>query len=214
MKKHHTHARTQIFPFLRNIAFLSAILLTVGCEEIPKEVEITHQRELCKFDENEALRGAVNRFKAKQPIHWRRLAETKNRILNYRVGENTEVALGSFRGSVKSNIIRWYGQYGQTVTVPNTTEELKPGIMVKHGTMIGNSDYYLLDIKGKFETSMGGVTVKQDDWSTVGIICQYNDEELITIKMTGPTSETAKEKKNLIKFAEDLKFITFPEDKQ
>lgn len=204
MKKHPTHARTQIF---RNLTLLAVILLTTSCEEIPKEVEITHQRELCKFDENEALRGAVNRLKPIQAIHWRRVAETKDRQLNYRVGEKTEVAVGSFTGSVEANIGRWYRQYSKQMD-ETSMEELK------HGTMFGGADYYLADINGIFETSMGGTAVKFDNWSTIGIICDLGDNEILTIKMTGPVSETAKEKQNLIKFAENLKIVTFPEDKK
>jgi len=204
MKKHPTHARTQI---LRNLTLLATILLTVSCKKIPKEVEITHQRELCKFDENEALRGAVNRFKAKQPIHWRRVAETKDRILNYRVGKQTEVAVGSFTGSLSANVIRWYRQYGQTIEEPILDK-------LKQGTMLRGATYYVVDVQGKFETSMGGMAMKRENWSTIGIICVLSDKELITIKMTGPASETAKEKQNLIKFAEDLVFISYPEDNQ
>ena len=207
MNKHSNHASAQTFPIFRSSALLATILLTASCKEIPKEVEITHQRELCKFDENEALRGSVNRFKAIQPIHWRRVAATQNRILNYRVGAQTEVALGVFTGSVESNIIRWYGQYGEKMDSFDTNQ-------LQQGTMLNGAKYYVVDIKGNFETSMGGMAVKQEDWSTLGIICQLSGDDLITIKMTGPSSETSKEKQNLVKFAEDLQYISYPEDNQ
>lgn len=184
---------------------LATTLLTVSCKEIPKEVEITEQRELCKFDENEALRGAVNRFWAKQPLHWRRVPETENRLLNYRVGEDVEVAVGSFKGSVEANAIRWFGQYGQKVENIDLTT-------LRQGTMLNGATYYVVEIRGTFETSMGGPPVKLENWSTIGILCNAGDNELVTIKMTGPEKETAKELANLIQYAEDLKFITFPED--
>lgn len=205
MNKHSTHPSTQIFPLFRNFTLLATILLTVSCKKIPKQVEITHQRELCKFDENEALRGAVNRFKAIQPLHWRRIPATENRLLNYRVAEQTEVALGIFTGSVESNIIRWHGQYGEKMETFNIDQ-------LDQGTMLKGAKYYVVDINGNFETNMAGLTVKRENWSTLGIICQLGGNDLITIKMTGPISETTKEMQNLIKFAENLEYISFPED--
>ena len=83
---------------------------------------------------------------------------------------------------------------------------------LKQGTMLGGAPFYVIDIEGNFETSMGGMVVKRENWSTIGIICESGNGELITIKMTGPASETAKEKQNLIEYAKNLKFIIFPED--
>jgi len=85
---------------------------------------------------------------------------------------------------------------------------------LQQGKMLGGAVFYVVEMKGKFETSMGGINTQQDDWSTIGIVCKINRTELVTIKMTGPISETSNEKENLIQFAENLKFISFPEDQQ
>jgi len=199
MKKQPKHVHTHLLNIIRYIALpTSALIAIASCKEIPDVVEITHQRELSKYDENEALRAALNRFKAIQPIHWRRVAGTQNRLLNYKVKEQTEVALGSFSGTIDSNIARWYGQYKLTFN-PAELESMQ------HGNMLDNKPYYLVDITGTFETSMGGPLIKNENWSTIGIICDIGAGQIITIKMTGPAVETAKEKENLIQYAKDRK---------
>ena len=193
----------RISNFLK-LSIIIPALTIIGCEEIPKEVEITHQRELCKFDENEALRGTINRFSARQPLHWRRIPGTKHRLLNYRSAKNTEIALGVVSGSVSSNVIRWYGQFGQKDKAVDIST-------LQQGTMLGNRPYYFVEMKGNFKTNMGGQAIDQENWALLAIICKANDEELITIKMTGPQSELAKEKEHILNYAHALKIISFTE---
>lgn len=176
-----------------------ASLGAVSCKErFSREVEITEPRELCAFDTNELQRPQTNSFTTIQPLSWRRVAMTDFRLLNYRAGKSTEIAVGTASGSPNANIDRWYKQFKA-----DPPADIAP---LKTSPVIG-AESYLVDLGGEFSTNMGGVAVQQDDWAVFGIITVLGPKDILTIKMTGPASEVAAEKDNLLEFAKNLGFI-------
>jgi len=180
---------------------LAAVMGFTSCKKVPEEVTITDTRELCQFDYDEMQRLQQNPLWAKQPITWRRVPRTKFRVLNYRAGKQSEIAVGEARGSVPANVSRWYGQLQQTFS--GDLSELKTLEMLDGVTG------YIVDVKGKFLVGkMAGTAVEKKDWALYGVICKLPSGGIITIKMTGPAAEVEKEKANLIRFAKSLKIIS------
>ncbi len=183
------------------VCLLSALTLgAVSCKkEFPREVEITEPRELTAFDTNELQRPQTNSFTTIQPLSWRRVGMTEFRLLNYRAGKSTEIAVGTASGSPKENIDRWYRQFKVEPVTELSSLKTEPVI---------GSESYLVDLTGEFSANMGGVAVKQKDWAIVGIITVLGPRDILTLKMTGPASEVVAEKANFLKFAKNLGFVT------
>ena len=180
---------------------LAAVMGFTSCKKVPEEVTITDTRELCQFDYDELQRLQQNPLWAKQPLTWRRVPRTKFRVLNYRAGKQSEIAVGEARGSVPANVSRWYGQFQQTFS--GDLSELKTVEMLDGVTG------FIVDVKGKFLVGkMAGTAMEKKDWALYGVICKLPSGGIITIKMTGPAAEVEKEKANLIRFAKSLKIIT------
>lgn len=186
---------------LGNSSLLSILIVgAVSCKkEFPHEVEITEPRELTQFDTNELQRPQTNSFKTIQPLSWRRVGMTEFRLLNYRAGKSTEIAVGTASGSPKANIDRWYRQF--------KVEPIADLASLKTDPVLG-SNSYLVDLTGEFSANMGGIAVKQNDWAIVGIITVLGPRDILTLKMTGPVSEVAAEKANFLAFAKNLGFVT------
>ena len=189
---------------LSKLSLLLALTLgVISCKDkYPREVEISEPRELCAFDHNELQRPQTNSFTTVQPLSWRRVAMTEFRLLNYRAGESTEIAVGTASGTPKANIDRWYRQF--------KADPLSDISSLKTDPVLG-AESYLVDLKGEFAANMGGVAVKQKDWAIIGIITVLGPQDILTIKMTGPAKEVAAEKENFLQFAKELDFLS-PEE--
>ena len=182
---------------------LALTLGVISCKDkYPREVEISEPRELCAFDVNELQRPQTNSFTTVQPLSWRRVAMTDFRLLNYRAGKHTEIAVGTASGTAKANIDRWYQQF---------KAELPADISALQTDPVLGAESYLVDLKGEFAANMGGVAVKQKDWAIIGIITVLGPRDILTIKMTGPAKELAAEKANFLEFAKNLGFVASEE---
>ena len=67
--------------------------MMVSCKQLPKEMEVVEQRELCQYDDVSVFKNNYEPLVGTQPLDWRRVNRTEFRILNYAVGDATQVAV-------------------------------------------------------------------------------------------------------------------------
>ena len=168
-----------------------------SCKELPKEVEVETRRELSQYDDPTVYKNGYEKWAPTQPLSWRRVSRTKFRQLNYRAGESTEVALGQSNGGVLANANRWLGEFGQ--------EGLEDLDGLDAFVMLGTQKAYVIQLRGTYQTKMGGMPVKAEGWAVTGIICDLLEGSVVTIKMMGPEAEVEAEQENLMKFAKSLR---------
>ncbi len=174
----------------------SAIL--VCCKEQPKEMEVDERRELCQYDDPNIFKNSYETILGTQPLSWRRVNRTDFRLLNYAVGNATEVAVGQVDGGgVLANLNRWEREFGQDVM-----EDLSGLATIK---MFGERDAYVIQLKGLFQKKMSGMPVKAEGWAVTGIICDIGNGSLVTVKMMGPEDEVKAEQESLMDFAKSIR---------
>jgi len=179
--------------------------ILISCKEVPKEVEITEQRELTQYDDPSVFKSSYDLLIAKQqPLEWRRVNSTEFRLLNYAAGESTEIAVGRVgAGGVLPNFNRWEREYGVKDVLTNLTS-LKKVIVLDRGG-------YMIQLKGEFQRKLAGKPIKYEGWATTGVICDVGGGVLITVKMMGPEEEVVAQQKNFMDFLQNLKINTMQE---
>lgn len=175
-----------------------------SCKKLPRVVEIDERRELCQYDDVTVFKNSYDQILATQPLEWRRVNRTEFRLLNYAVGNDTEVAVGQVEaGGVLANMNRWRGEFGLDGLVDlEGLEQIQ---------MFGGLDAYVIRIKGTFQKKMSGMPVKVEEAAVTGVICDIGDGALITVKMMGPEDEVMAEQDNLMRFSESIRMNTLQE---
>jgi len=189
--------------FIDKYLYLACLAgMLVSCKEVPREVEITEQRELTQYDDPSVFKSGYDLITIKQqPLEWRRVNGTEFRLLNYAAGEATEIAVGRIgAGGILPNINRWEREYGIKDVLTNLSS-LKKVILLERGG-------YVIQLKGEFQRKLAGKPVKYEGWATTGAICDVGGGVLITVKMMGPEEEVAAQQGNFIKFLQNLKINT------
>ena len=178
---------------------LSGVL--VSCKELPKEVEITEQRELTQYDDPTVFKTGYDRIIAKtQPLEWRRVNGTEFRVLNYAAGESTEIAVGIVgAGGLLANFNRWEREYGAQ------NEEVMTSLSGLQRVIMMGREAYMIQLKGFFQKKVAGQLMKFEGWSTTGVICDVGEGVLVTVKMMGPEAEVVAQQDNFMDFLQNLK---------
>ena len=195
-------------PFISKFMCYSCLLASlVSCKDIPKEVEISEQRELTQYDDPTVFKTGYDVIIAKkQPLEWRRVSGTEFRLLNYAAGESTEIAVGRVgAGGLLANFNRWEREYG--VSNEDVMTDLS---RLKRVTLLGR-DAYMIELKGFFQRKVAGQAMKFEGWATTGVICDVGGGVLVTVKMMGPEEEVASQQDNFMNFLKDLKINTMQE---
>ncbi len=175
------------------------VVLLASCEEVPDVVEVVERRELCQYDDPKVYRSGYSSWVGDQPLHWRRVNGTRYRLLNYAVGEATEVAVGQVNGGgVLANLNRWRGEFGEGA--------LQSLDGLERFEMLEGREAYAIRLKGSFKKKVAGMPVKAEGWGVNGVICDVGGGVMVTIKMMGPEEEVDVEYENLIEFAKNLRF--------
>jgi hypothetical protein len=186
---------------ISNIASMSIpLVMLVSCKELPKEVEIVEQRELCQYDDPAVYKSSYTSWIGSQPLSWRKISPTEFRRLNYAAGEATQIAVGESGGGVLPNLNRWIREFDQEVL------ENLDGLETFE--MLDGRKAYVIQLRGTFQTKMSGMPVKKEGWAVTGIICDVYEGSLVTVKMMGPEAEVEAEQENLINFAKSLRLNT------
>lgn len=175
--------------------------MLLSCEELPKEVEVVDRRELCQYDDPTVYRSGYTSWEATQPLSWRKINQTEFRLLNYAVGEATQIAVGQVNGGgILPNLNRWKREFDQ--------EPLENLEGLETFEMLDGRTAYVIQLRGAFQKKMAGMPVKAEGWAVTGIICDVYDGSLVTIKMMGPEEEVVAQQENLINFAKSLRLNT------
>ncbi len=171
----------------------------VSCKRMPKEVEITEQRELTQYDDPTVYKSIYDVVIAKkQPLDWRRVSGTEFRLLNYAAGESTEIAVGRVgAGGLLANFNRWEREYG--------TEDVITDISGLKKVMLLEREASMIQLNGEFQKKLGGMPVKYQGWATTGVICDVGGGVLVTVKMMGPEEEVAAQHENFMEFLKNIK---------
>ncbi len=177
--------------------FLPLVML-VSCKELPKEVEVVERRELCQYDDLAVYKSSYSSWMGTQPLSWRKINHTEFRLLNYAVGEATQIAVGQVNGGgILANLNRWKREFDQEVL------ENLDGLETFE--MLDGRKAYVIQLRGTFQKKMSGMPVKAEDWGVTGVICDVSGGSLVTVKMMGPKAEVEAEQENLINFAKSLR---------
>ena len=133
------------------------------------------------------------------PDGWTKLPTTQFRNPNLAVGKGGDMecyvtVLPGGGGGISGNINRWRGQFG----VAEYTEE---EIAALPNVEIMGFPGKVVNFSGDFTPR--GATAPLNDYRLIGAILQ-NDNQLITIKMTGPESKIVSELNNFAKFVDSL----------
>ncbi len=134
------------------------------------------------------------------PQGWALIAPTQFRNPNFKVGSSDKIqcymtTLSGDGGGIASNVNRWYAQLGLE---PLSEEEIEALTSVK----VMGYPARIVNISGKFK-GMGSETETDVNYRLLGAVIQAPDS-LITIKMTGPESDTLPELSNFAGFVDSL----------
>ncbi len=177
--------------------FLPLVML-VSCKELPKEVEVVERRELCQYDDLAVYKSSYSSWMGTQPLSWRKINHTEFRLLNYAVGEATQIAVGQVNGGgILANLNRWKREFDQEVL------ENLDGLETFE--MLDGRKAYVIQLRGTYKTKMSGMPFKEEGWGVTGVICDVSGGSMVTVKMMGPEAEVEAEQENLINFAKSLR---------
>lgn len=137
-------------------------------------------------------------FHYSTPDGWTALAPTQFRQINLAIGNAGDMecylTILPGGGGIAENINRWRGQFG----VAEYTED----------EIAGLPDVVIMGFPGKVVNFSGdftprGASAPLNDYRLIGAIMQ-SDDQLITIKMTGPEAKIMTELNNFAKFVDSL----------
>jgi len=179
--------------------------LLISCVKKPEVVEITETREVTAIDEKvslnvsseERLGGAMpSRFDYVKPEGWTKVPPTQFRLLNFQFGHGGEAYVSVSGGGLLQNTNRWLKQFGKK-ELDDTGLGLLPRVAVLKGQGL------LVKAEGRFGGGMGKAAA--DDWGLLGVLAPMEDQ-ILTVKMTGPQDEVSAQREAFLEFCRKLKW--------
>lgn len=156
--------------------------------------------------EGEELKLADGRILVIKPPSWRNV-KPKSAIIQYEfqapldAKETARITIMSATGGIDANIKRWIGQF-EGLTESDVDVEKKE---------IDKTTAHIVELDGTYKESMGGPfapggpTKKLENYAMLGAILELSDGSTVFIKMTGPKTVVADEKKGFRAMIDGLK---------
>jgi hypothetical protein len=156
--------------------------------------------------QGEELKLAEGRIVVTKPVSWKTM-KPKSNIIQYEfqapldAKETSRITIMSASGGIEANIKRWIGQFeGLT--------ESDADVVKKE---IDKTTAHIVELEGTFKESMGGPfapggpTKKLENYAMLAAILELKDGSTVFIKMTGPKTVVAEEKKAFMAMIDGLK---------
>ncbi|WP_193214393.1 hypothetical protein [Luteolibacter marinus] len=179
-------------------------LLLAACDK-PAEVTVDESRPLTMIDENPRVDATSNdRFQPPGtgpfiagvvPSDWLAQPPSSFRLLSYRFGTGSEIAVGMSAGDIPSNVNRWLGQFGAAALDQAGIDALEKG-------EVTGAKGVWVEATGDYLPGMG--QPPRSNQALYGLIAE-DAGRIITVKMTGPADEVAAQKEALKTFAATLR---------
>ncbi|MFM2171388.1 MAG: hypothetical protein RI957_1617 [Verrucomicrobiota bacterium] len=190
---------------IASLLMLATVAL-MSCKKTPMDVTSTEKRGLTTKDgdvklfasPDEQFRGSsASSLLDAPPSDWLQRPASQFRLLNYAFGASGkgEVYVSKSQGSVLDNVNRWRKQFAQQDLTASELADL-PKV-----TMLG-ADALMVEAQGLYAGGMGKPPV--EGFALAGLVAKIGDD-IITIKMVGPSNEVEGEKAKLIEYAKSLK---------
>ncbi len=142
--------------------------------------------------------GAADSFEGEVPADWQKLPPSQFRQLNYRVGGSPDaecyLTAGGLGGGVLANVNRWVNkQFGEEPLTQAQFDALPRFALLGQPAL-------LVTVEGSFQ-GMGGTP--RDNWKLLGLV-GGGDEDMVTLKFTGPREVVDAHRDAFLAFAASL----------
>ena len=180
------------------LTLIGITFLTSCSEDKQRHITIREPRPLTSLDTQEVNTRPIKpnptiaSYQFAQPELWDSQQATSFRLLNFTFGTSGEVYLSESRGGILPNVNRWLKQFNAKEVV--SEQELDPITILGHNG-------YLVKTSGSFKGMK--MTEAKDNYQLLGALVEI-DSKLITIKMTGPSSEVLEQESAFKAFCQSL----------
>jgi hypothetical protein len=185
---------------------IAAACTLVGTGASPMYGQETAANPAPAAKQGEELKLAEGRIVVTKPVSWKTM-KPKSNIIQYEfqapldAKETSRITIMSASGGIEANIKRWIGQFeGLT--------ESDADVVKKE---IDKTTAHIVELEGTFKESMGGPfapggpTKKLENYAMLAAILELKDGSTVFIKMTGPKTVVAEEKKAFMAMIDGLK---------